>query len=814
MTQSSPLLKESTSASLQECMQEACTKFAPTWPLDRSIAVNPWWEMRDEAFPQVAAKLAVLGKITCLMPATFYKNHWETTISPAHLQMAKNELQVEATQAQLLAALDAPVVSKPWLNFVDFLDAMPEQRTKMAWHAEVQQQISQFCGAYFQYPARMRSGVSSEQSFFQSWREVVGLDKGIGILMGARDINQHIHALPQSIDAVYEAFQEEVLSEHISSSACADYAMSLLLDVNGWTSWLAYQAWQDRLVGNGNDLIEQLLAIRLAWELLLWRHLKTRTAASYELIKQQFLAQFENIEPRHEETKQSQQLLWVWQRALEYSYQVRLQGRLLMPSSPAIQSPKLQAVFCIDVRSEPMRRALEAQDPNIQTLGFAGFFGLPIEYRSPFAKTARPQLPGLLSPAISVSRATIDTGTQDLHVALQRKLSDQDASNAAPASFGLVETGGLFKVFDLLRHSFSKARKPDASQTLEGTSPWELRSNGELLSVDAQAQLVLSILGAIGLRSGFADHVLLVGHGGHSVNNPHAAGLDCGACGGQSGEVNVRVLAQLLNDKAIREVLASHDVLIPDATQFVAALHNTCTDAIGCFESTAQAPYAKWLKDAQSAAQQARAPSLGVSSTKPAEIATALQTRGRDWAQLRPEWALANNASFIVAPRALTRNIDLEGRSFLHDYAWESDEGFKVLELIITAPMIVTNWINLQYYASVVDPVKYGSGNKLLHNVVGENIGVFEGNGGDLRIGLPIQSVHDGAQWRHQPLRLSVYIAAPQQAIATIVQAHPAVRELIDNDWLYLFAWDTQANEIARYKDGQWTPAASGGEHV
>jgi len=113
-----------------------------------------------------------------------------------------------------------------------------------------------------------------------------------------------------------------------------------------------------------------------------------------------------------------------------------------------------------------------------------------------------------------------------------------------------------------------------------------------------------------------------------------------------------------------------------------------------------------------------------------------------------------------------------------------------VLELIMTAPMVVTNWISLQYYASVVDNLRYGSGNKVLHNVVGGNVGVFEGNGGDLRIGLPMQSLHDGERWRHTPQRLSVFIQAPQEPMDRIIEAHTTVRHLVDNEWLHLFRLD------------------------
>ena len=160
-----------------------------------------------------------------------------------------------------------------------------------------------------------------------------------------------------------------------------------------------------------------------------------------------------------------------------------------------------------------------------------------------------------------------------------------------------------------------------------------------------------------------------------------------------------------------------------------------------------------------------RAGLLGIGDLPDRDIARNVRRRSRDWSQVRPEWALANNAAFIAAPRGRTIDADLSGRAFLHEYQWRDDDGFTVLELIMTAPMVVANWINMQYYGSVVDNQRFGSGNKVLHNVVGGAIGVLEGNGGDLRVGLPLQSLHDGERWVHEPLRLSVFIEAPESAI-------------------------------------------------
>lgn len=122
----------------------------------------------------------------------------------------------------------------------------------------------------------------------------------------------------------------------------------------------------------------------------------------------------------------------------------------------------------------------------------------------------------------------------------------------------------------------------------------------------------------------------------------------------------------------------------------------------------------------------------------------------------------------------------------------------------MTAPMVVTHWINMQYNLSVTDNVRFGSGNKALHNVVGGRLGVFEGNGGDLRIGLALQSVHDGKQWMHEPLRLSVFIAAPEEAIDAVLAKHDTVRQLVEGEWLFLFRMGETPEDITRWQSGHW----------
>jgi uncharacterized protein YbcC (UPF0753/DUF2309 family) len=490
----------------------------------------------------------------------------------------------------------------------------------------------------------------------------------------------------------------------------------------------------------------------------------------------------------------------------------------------------VQAVFCIDVRSEVYRRALEAASPAVQTLGFAGFFAMFVEYRPLGTEMIRPQLPGLLAPVLCVTDECDAPGLGEV-LAKRRKESLlwrqqwRAFRSGAGSTFSFVESCGLLYAGKLLKRSFAtNTHAPTVEQI--GLSADQRRTLRPRLpstggpDLEARITSAATALGAMGLTRDCARLILLAAHGSSSANNPHAAGLDCGACGGQTGEVNARMLAQLLNDPVVRTGLYTRGLLVPDSTYFLAGLHNTTTDELQLFDTDLLpdshaadlAALIGWLKEAGQLARAERAASLGLAplTTRTDALRNSVFARTTDWAQVRPEWGLANCAAFIVAPRSRSRHLSLGGRSFLHDYQWQRDTGFGVLELIMTAPMVVTNWINLQYHASTVDNPRYGSGNKVLHNVVGGNVGVFEGNGGDLRIGLPLQSLHDGENFRHTPLRLSVFIQAPKDPIDAIIAKHTVVRHLLDHEWLTVFRLADDEGVWRYVPGGKWEAVSRG----
>ena len=819
---------------LADQMASAAARVAPTWPLDQFIAVNPYWGWVGRPMPEAAAALGTLAGTRLTMPREWFREQWAAgRLQRHHLQAAAEaegagsavDAPVQALVTELVAALEgrtAPLSRLPLVT--DLRDRGTAPRPGLRWVELVTHQVSQHCAAFFD---RHQASWAMDRShgLYDSWRQQLGADHGLPWRQGRAALRVRLAAMPAAPPALVAAALDALA---IPEGGREAYLSAVLMAIGGWGAWCAYERWQARLGGADDDKIVHLLAIRLAWEWLL------HDDAPPGSLPPGWAALWDTARAAADALQQAQRADWLLQSAAEIAYQQPLIAGLSQPVpavAPTTEStaPAVQAVFCIDVRSEVLRRALESVSPAVQTLGFAGFFGLFIAYSPLGSGLTRPQLPGLLAPTQCVT----DDGNLGSGAGLGQALVTRRRNalqwrqrwaefRATPASaFSFVESMGLLYGAKLLADSLPSTQEPARWEDtgLPPKAAVALRPCMPQAASDpaAAAAMARGILGAMGLMRDFAPLVLLAGHGSQTANNPHGAGLDCGACGGQTGEVNARVLAGMLNTPAVRAHLRPLGIDISAGTHFLPALHNTTTDQVLLYDTDAVPAALKarlaqlrgLLQAAGERARAERADSLGLAALagKPAALKQAVLERANDWAQVRPEWGLADNAAFIVAPRARSRHLNLAGRSFLHDYDHRLDPDLGVLTLIMTAPMVVTHWINMQYHASTVDNRRYGSGNKTLHNVVGGRIGVFEGNGGDLRIGLPLQSLHDGHTLRHTPLRLSVFIEAPRAAIEAVMAGHEVVRNLVHHEWLHLLRIDPLEACIERWVRGGWVNA-------
>ena len=554
----------------------------------------------------------------------------------------------------------------------------------------------------------------------------------------------------------------------------------------------------------------------------------------------------------------------IWLEAQETRYRDTLLSRLaarhqgLLSGSPRRdRRPAAQAVFCIDVRSEGFRRHLEAVGDH-ETFGFAGFFGLPIGFRG-FGKREDSSLcPVLIKPkyvVVEQLRAGAErAGERTLrgmawdgivHGVVQRLERHFGASYAVVdllgGVFGLSLAGRTLapaatrRLADKVHHravppaatrlTVGKMTRKEAEELVAGIDPPDRAARLERLGAlgftgEEQVFYIETGLRTMGLTGPFARLVLICGHGSTSTNNPYAAALDCGACGGNHGGPNARVFAMLANRPSVRATLKEHGLDILEDTWFVAAQHDTTTDHVDILEepdfpethredllrlrrdlAEAGARHAQWRCD--------RLPGAPADPTPRAALRH-VERRSADLAQVRPEWGLSSNAAFIVAHRSLTRGLDLGGRVFLHSYDWRRDSKGTALEIIMTAPLIVGEWINLEHYFSSVDNRVYGSDSKVVHNVVG-GFGVMLGSGGDLQTGLPRQTVMAGENRYHEPLRLLAVIEAPTDRIGEIIRRHHILQHLFDNGWVNLVALDPLDGSFLRYREGGgWDSCGTG----
>lgn len=634
------------------------------------------------------------------------------------------------------------------------------------------------------------------EGFYTAWRFLVVYDSETGIT-ALKDI-------PKT--------SEEALIHVLKSYNQSDYTTIFehhLAALPGWTGYINHR------IVSGSDwqhdfpisLIDYL-AVRL------WTTQKLKLSILPQVAKETVgsdLSQLQLI------------FLKAWEQSWQEQLVKTLENQRIKPAEiNETNIPDAQMVFCIDTRSELIRRHVESAG-NYETYGYAGFFGIAMDYKSLDDGIIRKACPPIVTSAYTVSEIAQTNKELDLKV-YERKIQVSNfkayflkrMKNMLPSAFGYVEGSGLFYGLSLigrtlLPRQLYKANKLKALKQEHVCQPDIHKANNDKdisfgIPLEEKVGIVKSAFALTGWKQ-FAPLVIFAGHGSHSANNPFSSSLDCGACAASPGRHNARMLAKLANLPEVRNALAEfHEILIPENTIFIGAEHNTTTDAIVLFDSEVPDSHKLLVQSLKSnlfiAQQTATQDRLG---SKGNSVAFA-QQKANDWGETRPEWGLAKNAGFIVGPRSLTQNSNLDSRCFLHSYDWELDVEGKALEGIMQGPMVVTQWINNHYYFSTVDNNVFGGGSKITHNITGK-FGVVQGNGGDLKMGLPLQSLNSSDDTMyHQPLRLTVMIQAPITIVSDILLRNEKLKLLLDNEWIYLMVMDpNQNNAMFRYKKSiQW----------
>jgi uncharacterized protein YbcC (UPF0753/DUF2309 family) len=394
--------------------------------------------------------------------------------------------------------------------------------------------------------------------------------------------------------------------------------------------------------------------------------------------------------------------------------------------------------------------------------------------------------------------------------ALRRRALDEEApvepflSDAAEAADLSAEQLAAF--LDELRRHYHINRRAASRQ--------KERITRTGFTLDEQILTVETALRMMGLVRNFARLVLFCAHGSTTENNPFESALDCGACGGNEGKPNSRVLAAMANRQPVRERLAKRGIEIPPDTHFLAGQVDTTTDEVQLFDledvpPTHRKDVARLFDDLREAAQLtsqercARFPDIG--AVLPSASATAeVAARSADWSQVRPEWGLSGNTAFLIGRRDLSKGLNLAGRVFLHSYDYREDPTDRMLEVLLTAPQVVAQWINMEHYFSAVDNEVYGGGSKIYHNVVGR-IGIMSGPWSDLRLGLAWQTVMNGDMPYHEPMRLLTLVEASRARIEKLIARHEVLQHFYHNEWVHLAALDPEDGTWYRYmSSGVW----------
>ncbi|MFV2046094.1 DUF2309 domain-containing protein [Metabacillus sp. YM-086] len=839
-------------------IEAASRVIAPLWPISTFAARNPWMGLENQSFDQVAgwlknnrdvdiypsASMILSAKSKGEIDEDFVKmslHRWLDSHSfhiPRDVQerFCHNALKLDPVPSNLFSShkLEKLTHELSGLN-TDSIENTPMQ--PLSSHIENQDgerlvnildhHVIKWCKLYLDDSQAGWTMPNREEGFYRAWQRLIQYDPAL-----SKKQRKSLKGWPKD---AHMALQEALSALEIPETEIQPYLEGHLLSLPGWAGMML---WRSQQSSHEHALLTEYLAVRISMECALikpylpltnqqsekkvsitpllasWIHCGELTIEEWSQMSAAEQNEYLSFAYSFDE-KLCRKL---WLEAWEQTHTDRLSQKINSKQQETKDKKTVlaQLAFCIDVRSEPFRRQLEKEGP-FETIGIAGFFGLPIATSELGSSNSHASLPVILKPQHKIKESSDEN---ELKLYQQRKQAVDSLSNTFKtmkqnvlASLLLPELSGPWLSLQMVARSFvprgtgrfmrhlreNWLRKPNTKLLLNHVHNTEAEIPVGFFE-EEKVNYAHQALKMMGLTENFAPLVVICGHGSQSTNNPYAAALDCGACGGAAGGFNARVLATLCNLPEVRERLSFEGIKIPEDTVFTAAEHKTTVDELHWIyvpelTKSAQESFDRIEAIMPNVSQNANAERLVQLPNVQSQLKNPKAEAHRfaeDWSEIRPEWGLARNAAFIIGQRELTQDCDLEGRAFLHNYDWKQDESGDLLANIIAGPGTVTQWINLQYYASTVAPNYYGSGNKATQTVTA-GLGVMQGNASDLLAGLPWQSVmKTDFEAYHSPLRLLIVIQAPREYIERLLNNDSAFRGKVQNGWVRLASVDPE----------------------
>ena len=403
-------------------------------------------------------------------------------------------------------------------------------------------------------------------------------------------------------------------------------------------------------------------------------------------------------------------ILEIWHEAFEWSFYTPFLAALLKPGTAKTPSEiTYQAILCIDDRELSLRDYLEHESSAFETYAAPGFFSVDFFFQPAGSQFFMKQAPAPAQPKHLIKEIGEVRRVKDIHFSrfshspifgwlLSQTLGFVSAVKLATSILKPSQTAAAASSFTHMH--------ADGELTIEYQGEIDVTSGLQIgYTFDEMTDRMEALLKGIGLINNFARIVYIVGHGASSMNNPHYAAYNCGACSGRPGSVNARVAAYMLNNSIVRKKLQERGIQITDQTTFIGALHDTTRDEILFYDTKSNSN--DWHEKAQvifqraldyNARERSRRFELVNSDDSPAKVHKKLLKRSVSLFETRPELNHATNALCIIGRRTLTNRLFLDRRAFANSYDYRIDVDGSLLKNLMKPIGPVCGGINLEYF--------------------------------------------------------------------------------------------------------------------